>query len=85
MRADVVEVKPRGLRGHQALADYKVFLDDYSRTLATEVGDRRSRATLPHPWFGELTAHRWACLGTLHQGAHLRQMERIVAALRRSS
>jgi hypothetical protein len=82
IRADIVEVKPRGQRGHQALADYKVFLDDYTRMLTTEVGDHRSKARLPHPWFGELTAHQWACLGTLHQGAHVCQMKRIVAALR---
>jgi hypothetical protein len=85
VRADIVEVKPRGQRGHQALADYKVFLDDYTRTLSSEVGDRRSKGTLPHPWFGELTAHQWACLGTLHQGAHLRQMERIAAAIRQTT
>ena len=80
--ADIVDVEPNGGHGTRLLEDYKVFLGDYVKTLSEDVGDKRSKLTHPHPWFGQLTAHRWACLGTVHQTRHRRQMEEIVAQLR---
>jgi hypothetical protein len=31
-----------------------------------------------------LTPQRWVCLGAIHQQIHRRQMERIIAGLRKS-
>lgn len=75
---DVTEVPPSGGRGLGLLQDYRAFLDDYADTLAEDVGDRRSELTHPHPWFGQLTVHRWVCLGAHHQAVHRRQLEAIV-------
>ena len=82
VKADVADVKPKGWKGVQVIEDFKAFVLDYARTLTEDVGDRKSTQTHPHPWFGELRAHQWACLGGLHQTIHRRQMERIVAGLR---
>lgn len=72
---------PGGGRGHALIEDYAAFLDDYAATLSEDVGNRDSKLTCPHPWFGELTAHRWACLGAFHQAQHRRHLEEIVAAV----
>jgi hypothetical protein len=72
---------PGGGRGHAVLQDYAAFLDDYAATLSEDVGDRDSKLTCPHPWFGELTAHRWACLGAFHQALRRRHLEEIVATV----
>jgi hypothetical protein len=84
VKADIVEVKPQGERGGRVLDEFRVFLEDYTRMLSHEIGDRRSKAAFSHPWFGHLNAHQWVCLGAVHQGAHRRQMERIVGALRKA-
>jgi hypothetical protein len=81
VKADIADVKPRGGKGAEILDDYKAFLGDYARTLDEDVGDRKSRDTHAHPWFGDLNAHHWACLGALHQSIHRRQIERIIAGL----
>jgi hypothetical protein len=81
VEADIVAVKPKGGHGRQVLDDYIGFLTDYKDTLASDVGDRRSKSTLSHPWFGDLAPHHWVCLGAVHQRIHRRQMEQIVAGL----
>jgi hypothetical protein len=78
----VDDMLPKGGHGLRLLDDYIAFLDDYAQTLLEDVGRRTSKLTRPHPWFGQLTAHGWACLGAFHQTIHRRQMERIVAQLR---
>jgi len=75
------DVKPQGGHGLRLLEDYIAFLDDYAQTLLEDVDRGTSKLTHPHPWFGQLTAHGWACLGAFHQTVHRRQMERIVATL----
>lgn len=81
VRADIVEVKPRGAHDADIVARYAQFLQHYQRTLAAPAGDRRTRMTLAHPWFGALGPHQWVCLGALHQQIHRRQMARIVCGL----
>lgn len=81
VKADIADVKPKGGKGTQIIEEYTAFLRDYAHTLTEDVGDWKSKRTHPHPWFGELNAHQWACLGTVHQTTHRRQMERIVAGL----
>jgi hypothetical protein len=81
--AGIVDVaaKPEGGKGIEVWRDYRDFLGDFAGTLSEDVHDRRSRTSHPHPWLGELTAHRWHCLAAVHQTVHRRQMERIVAGL----
>jgi hypothetical protein len=79
--SDVADVKPKGGKGPQIIEQYKGFLRDYAHTLAEDAGDWKSSQTYGHPWFGELSARQWACLGAVHQTIHRRQMERIVAGL----
>jgi hypothetical protein len=81
VKADIADVKPKGGSGTEILEDYKAFLLDYAHTLTEDVGDMKSKRTHLHPWFGNLTAHQWACLGAVHQTTHRRQMERIVVRL----
>jgi hypothetical protein len=81
VNSDVADVKPKGGKGSQIIEEYKVFLRDYAHTLTEDVGDWKSAQTYGHPWFGELGAHQWACLGAVHQKIHRHQMERIVAGL----
>jgi len=78
---EVDDMLPKGGHGLRLLDDYIAFLDDYAQTLAEDIGRKTTRSTHPHPWFGQLTAHGWACLGAHHQSVHRRQMERIVAEL----
>ena len=85
IEADTAGLELLGGQGLSLLEDYIAFLDDYSQTLSEDVGDRRNNLTHPHPCFGQLTAHRWACLGAIHVTVHRRQMERIVAGLRNST
>ena len=79
VEADIVAVKPKGGQGQKVLDAYLAFLDDHKHILANDVGNRRSKSTLTHPWFGDLTPHHWVCLGAVHQRIHRRQMEQIVA------
>jgi hypothetical protein len=82
-RNPLAEAIPGGGRGPSLVQDFVDFLDDYAATLAEDLGNRHSKLTCPHPWFGELTAHRWACLAAFHQARHRRQLEEIVAQLER--
>jgi hypothetical protein len=79
----IADAAPSGGRGPALLQDYAAFLDDYAATLSEDVGNRDCKLTCAHPWFGELTAHRWACLGAFHQARHRRHLEEIVAQLER--
>jgi len=81
VKTDVADVKPQGGKGEQIIEDFKTFLQDYAHTLTEDVGDLTHKSTHPHPWFGKLNAHQWACLGALHQRVHRRQMQRIIAGL----
>ena len=85
MKADIADVKPKGGKGREIAEDFRQFLEDYSRLVAEETGDRRSTSRHPHPWFGELNAHQWICLGAVHQSIHRKQMERIVTGLKRGA
>jgi hypothetical protein len=83
VKADIADVKPVGGKGSEIIEDFRQFLDDYVRMVAEEIGNRRSESRHSHPWFGELNAHQWMCLGAVHQAIHRKQTERIVAQLER--
>ena len=81
VKADIADVKPEGGKGTEIVEDFRQFLDDYARMVTEDIGDRKSKSRHPHPWFGQLNAHQWVCLGTVHQSIHRKQVERIVAGL----
>jgi hypothetical protein len=81
VKGDIADVKPKGGKGSQIVQDFRQFLGDYSRIVSEDTGDRNSKSRHPHPWFGDLNAHQWACLGAVHQSIHRKQMERIVVGL----
>jgi hypothetical protein len=81
VKTDIADVKPKGGKGSQIVQDFRQFLGDYSRIVSKDIGDRNSGSRHPHPWFGELNAHQWVCLGAVHQSIHRKQMERIAAGL----
>jgi len=81
VKADIADVKPKGRNGTDIVAAYRAFLADYQDKLLRQTGHRDARGTAPHPWFGDLTAQRWVCLGAIHQQIHRRQMQRIIAGL----
>ena len=83
VKADIADVKPKGGKGREIVEDFRQFLDDYARMVTEEAGDRRSKSRHPHPWFGNLNAHKWVCLGAVHQSLHRKQMELIIAGLKR--
>jgi hypothetical protein len=85
VKADIADVKPKGSKGREIVEDFRQFLDDYTRMVTEDAGDRKSKSRHPHPWFGNLNAHQWVCLGAVHQSIHRKQMERIVAALERGA
>lgn len=81
VKADIADVKPKGDQDVEILQDFRQFLGDYAQIIAEDAGNRKSKATLSHPWFGDLNAHQWICLGAVHQSIHRKQMQRIVASL----
>jgi hypothetical protein len=84
VKADIADVKPKGQNNEDIVSAYRVFLEDYQDKLMHQTGNRNAQNTAPHPWFGDLTPQRWVCLGAIHQQIHRRQMERIIAGLRKS-
>jgi hypothetical protein len=84
VKADIVAVKPKGGKDGSIVSEYRAFLEDYADKVMKRAGDRAARHTAPHPWFGDLTPHRWVCLGALHQQIHRRQLDRIIDGLRQA-
>lgn len=84
VKADIVDVKPKGQNDEGIVSAYRVFLENYQDKLVHHTGNRNAQNTAPHPWFGDLTPQRWVCLGAIHQQIHRRQMDRIIAGLHRS-
>ncbi len=80
--ADIAAVKPPGdLAGSDCLDQYKIFSDDFLKTIRSMRGDQWATATFNHPWFGPLTVHKWICLAAIHQRIHRRQIEAIIRLL----
>ena len=85
IKADTALVKPKGaLSPQEALKNFEDYAANTVNDIERDVKDRRSKAQLPHPWFGPFTAHQWHWLLTGHSVIHLGQLRAIVERLKPS-
>lgn len=77
-RADTAAVKPKGGQGAEIIGTFRTMTEEYLGRIAQQVRDRASTATFAHPWFGELTASKWAVMAAMHQAIHRKQLEKIL-------
>ncbi|MBK5930804.1 DUF1569 domain-containing protein [Halochromatium salexigens] len=76
----IEEVKPVPEAGPEQIDDLAALVDRYT-DIVDKLGNLRTGAGLPHPWFGTLSAAQWHALATTHNSTHRRQIERIKQAL----
>jgi hypothetical protein len=76
----VEEVKPVPDAGPEQIDDLTALVERYTE-IVDKLGNLRAGTTLPHPWFGALSAAQWHALATIHNSTHRRQIERIKQAL----
>jgi hypothetical protein len=76
--ASTAAVKPDPAVTMDAIAEYEASCDALVATLAS-VGNFKTRARFPHPWFGPMDAHGWHALAGGHMSIHRVQIERILA------
>ena len=80
--ADTAAVKPELSKNDpSAIQEYIDFGDSLIQRIQAAVGNRDSRATFVHPWFGPMTAKEWMALLPLHTQIHLEQLRAIRAGL----
>lgn len=78
-KADIAAVKPKGLdEPGQAVRSFEAFVEQFRESMNTKVGDRDSRLTFRHPWFGMLNAFQWHFLAAGHQNLHRKQIQLIL-------
>ena len=75
--ASTAAVKPDPAVTMDVIADYEASCDALLATLAA-VGNFKTRARFPHPWFGPMDAHGWHALAGGHMSIHRVQIERIL-------
>jgi hypothetical protein len=76
----VEEVKPVPEAGPEQIDDLEALVARYVE-IVDKLGNLRAGTSLPHPWFGPLSAAQWHALATVHNSTHRRQIERIKRAL----
>jgi hypothetical protein len=80
--ADTAAVKPELSKNEpSAIQEYIDFGDSLIQRIQAAVGNRDSRATFAHPWFGPMTAKEWMALLSMHTRIHLEQVRTIRAGL----
>jgi hypothetical protein len=80
--ADTAAVKPELSKNDpSAIQEYVDFGDSLIQRIQASVGNRDSRATFAHPWFGPMTAKEWMALLSMHTRVHLEQVRAIRAGL----
>lgn len=85
-KVELSRVKPRG-KGtpQQAIADFKQFTDITQGEIAGQLGNKDSKASLDHPWFGKFNTRQWHWLLSAHSVIHLQQVREIVLRLKSPS
>ena len=76
----IENVKPNP---HSDISSVERFSDSAQTFLGTmqTLESLKTKTTHKHPWFGELDAHSWHTLATIHMQLHRRQLELIIAKL----
>jgi hypothetical protein len=74
------EVKPVPEAGPEQIEDLGRVVERYT-DLVDKLGNLRAGISLPHPWFGKLSASEWHALAAVHNSVHRRQIQRILRAL----
>jgi len=80
----VEDAKPSPTAGPEQIERLALLVERYTDTV-DKLGNLHLGSVYPHPWFGPLSAAQWHALAAIHNRLHRRQIERIVAALRRAS
>lgn len=82
IRVDIAKIKPRGqLKATEVLAQFRSYLQLEQEKGPLEHLHVPSKATLPHPWFGNLHARAWNTLKASHAAVHRKQIQLIVKSL----
>ncbi len=75
-------VKPFGKSSPPERFDsFEKFRASLIPELDSKIKDFESPTTLPHPWFGPMTARKWYWLLGMHTGIHFKQMKAIRSGL----
>ncbi len=82
-KADTAKVKPAGA-GEAAITveAYRDFAANVMADIDRSTGNRDSKTTFDHPWFGAFTARQWHWLLPVHTFIHLKQLRAIVEGLK---
>lgn len=82
LRVNIANLKPKGLSKPEAQIElFEKYAAEIPRLLASEVQNRKSRTTLPHPWFGRFNAGQWHWLLAAHSRIHFPQLLAITQGL----
>lgn len=76
----IQNIKPKRDAGPEQIDRFREVAAQYG-TAITTLGDLKSAARHPHPWFGPLSARGWHALAAVHNSLHRRQMDRIARQL----
>lgn len=78
----IEEVKPKGqISGPETVKNFTQMQNQLLPILYQNMGDRRSKASHHHPWFGPFTAHQWFWILGIHVGIHSKQIHLIKKGL----
>jgi hypothetical protein len=81
-KASTADVKPSPDITESVLETYEASCDEVLAAVAS-AKDLDDAARFPHPWFGPMSARRWHVLAAVHLGLHRKQLEAILAGLKR--
>jgi len=81
-KASTADVKPSPDVTEAVLETYEASCDEVLAAVAS-AKDLDAPARFPHPWFGPMSARRWHVLAAVHLGLHRKQLEAILAGLKR--
>lgn len=81
---DTASVKPKGDQDpRQTIDQFRSLVMSLPDSMDSRVGDRNSKVTKYHPWFGPFNALQWQWLLMSHSAIHLRQMREITKQLKK--
>lgn len=81
-KATTADVKPSPNVTESVLATYEASCDEVLAAVAS-AKNLDDPARFAHPWFGPMSARRWHVLAAVHLGLHRKQLEAILADLKR--